>query len=252
MTPMRQEMIRAMELRNLSKHTKRNHLGSVDRLSRYYNKSPDQLTKEQIEDYLLYLKNERGNTLGTCGVVASGIRFFFKHVVKKDLELDFRVTTKRDKLPTVLTRRQVWALINAPSNIKHRLLLMTAYSAGLRAMEVARLKSEHIHSDKMLIEVVDGKGSKDRYTVLSVRLLDELREYYRTCRPQTYLFPSSYKKHKDKPLSYTAVRRIFQKARQKANVRKQVGTHCLRHSFATHLLEAGYRCCWAIGDFPPP
>ena len=158
MTPLRQEMIRAMELRNLSKHTKRNHLGSVDRLSRYYNKSPDQLTKEQIEDYLLYLKNERGNTLGTCGVVASGIRFFFKHVVKKKLELDFHVTTKRDKLPTVLTQRQAWALINAPSNIKHRLLLMTAYSAGLRAMEVARLKPEHIHSDKMLIEVVDGKG----------------------------------------------------------------------------------------------
>lgn len=240
MTPLRKEMIRAMELRNLSKHTKRNHLGSVDRLARYYKKSPDQLTKEQIEDYLLYLKNEKGNTLGTCNVVKSGIRFFFKHVVKKDLELDFRVTTKRDKLPTVLTRRQVWALIHAPSNIKHRLLLMTAYSAGLRAMEVARLKPEHIHSDKMLIEVVDGKGSKDRFTVLSVRLLDELRDYYRTCQPHTYLFSSSYAKHKDKPLSYTAVRRIFQNARKKANVRKQVGTHTLRHSFATHLLEAGY------------
>jgi len=104
MTPLRQEMIKAMELRNLFKHTKRNHLGSVDRLSRYYNKSPDQLTKEQVEDYLLYLKNEKGNTLGTCAVVASGIRFFFKHIVKKDLELDFRVTTKRDKLPTVLTQ----------------------------------------------------------------------------------------------------------------------------------------------------
>ena len=240
MTPLRQEMIRTMELRNLSNSTKKNHMGAVDRISRYYNQPPDKLTKKQIEDYLLYLKNEKGNCLGTCAVAASGIRFFFKHVVKKQLKLDFHVTNKREKLPTVLTQRQAWALVNAPSNIKHRLLLMTTYSAGLRAMEAATLKPEHIHSDKMLIKVVSGKGSKDRYTILSVRLLEQLRHYYRTCRPQTYLFPSSHRKNKGQPLSYSAVRVIFHKARKKANVRKRVSIHSLRHSFATHLLEAGY------------
>ena len=239
MTPMRQEMIRTMDLRNLSKSTQKNHMGAVDRMARHYNQSPEKLTKEQIDNYLLYLKNEKGNTLGTCGVAASGIRFFFKHVVKKELELDFHVTKKRVKLPVVLTKRQAWALINAPSNIKHRLLLTTTYSAGLRAMEAATLKPEHIHSDKMLIEVVDGKGSKDRFSVLSVRLLEQLRHYYRTCRPKTYLFPTSQNRRKGQPMSYSAVRCIFNRARDKAKITKRATIHCLRHSFATHLLEAG-------------
>jgi site-specific recombinase XerD len=117
---------------------------------------------------------------------------------------------------------------------------MTTYSAGLRAGEVRKLLPVHIDSKRMLIKVVDGKGRKDRYTMLSVKLLAELRHYYRKHRPQTYLFPSSYKKNKNNPLSYEAVRCIYEKARKKVGVKNGEGLHTLRHSFATHLLEAGY------------
>jgi site-specific recombinase XerD len=117
---------------------------------------------------------------------------------------------------------------------------MTTYSAGLRASEVAALKPEHIDSKRMLIKVVNGKGGKQRYTILSSRLLMELRHYYKTCKPQTYLFPSSYNHRKNQALTYTSVRSIYEKARKKAGIKKGAGIHTLRHSFATHLLEAGY------------
>ena len=118
--------------------------------------------------------------------------------------------------------------------------LMTTYSAGLRSSEVISLKPEHIESNRMLIKVVDGKGCKDRYTLLSVKLLKELRHYYKKYRPQTYLFPSSYTKRKDKPLCYETVRGFYEEARKKAGIKNGEGLHTLRHSFATHLLEAGY------------
>lgn len=117
---------------------------------------------------------------------------------------------------------------------------MNTYSAGPRASEVARLKPEHIDSKRMLIKVVDGKGKNDRYTMLSTRFLVELRRYYKKYRPKTYLFPSSFKKKKDKPLCYEALRNVYEKARKKAGVKNGDGLHTLRHSFATHLLEAGY------------
>jgi site-specific recombinase XerD len=140
----------------------------------------------------------------------------------------------------VLTQEQVGKIICAPKNLKHRLLLMTTYSAGLRAGEVTRLKPEHIDSNRMLIKVVDGKGRKDRYTMLSEKLLYELRRYYKACRPKNYLFPSNYHKHKAKPLSYESLRSIYEKARTNAGCKNGKGIHTLRHCFATHLLEAGY------------
>ena len=240
MKPLRQKMIRAMELRNLAKGTQRNYLLSVIGATRYYQKSPDKLSKEMIEDYLLYLKNGKGNTPGSCSVAASGLRFFYNHVADKKIPIDYRFSKKRTKLPTVLTQEEVWKLIHTPKNLKHRLILMAAYSAGLRASEVAALKPEHIDSKRMLIKVENGKGGKQRYTILSVKLLKQLRRYYKTCKPQTYLFPSSYKHKKNQALSYTSVYSIYEKARKKAGIKKGAGIHTLRHSFATHLLEAGY------------
>jgi site-specific recombinase XerD len=117
---------------------------------------------------------------------------------------------------------------------------MTTYSAGLRAFEVAALKPDHIDSQMMLIKVEKGKGGKQRYTILSSRLLEELRQYYKKCQPQAYLFPSSYNHRKDQTLTYPSVRNIYEKARKKAGIKKGAGIHTLRHSFATHLLEAGY------------
>lgn len=240
MTPLRQKLIRQMDLKNLSPHTRRSYLNAVNGLARHYQKSPETITSEMIEDYLLYLKNEKGNAPASCSLVLTGLRFFYKHVLDQQIDIGFRLGKKPRKLPTVLTKDQVWKIINTPRNIKHRLALMTTYAAGLRAGELRRLKPEHIDSQRMLIKVVDGKGRKDRYTMLSRMLLEELRRYYQACHPNPYLFPSSIKKRKDQPLSYEAVRCIYEKARKKAGVKGGEGLHTLRHCFATHLLEAGY------------
>lgn len=240
MTELRQKMIRAMELRNLSNHSQRAYLAAVTGIARHYRRSPDKITNKMIEDYLLYLKNEKGNSPNSCGSVLTGLRFFYKNVMKKEISIGYSVRKIPRKLPTVLTKEQVWKITCAPENLKHRLILMTTYAAGLRASEVIALKPKHIESQRMLIKVEDGKGRKDRYTMLSVRLLKELRHYYRKFCPKTYLFPSSFKKRKDRPLSYEAVRSIYEKARKNAGVKKGEGLHTLRHSFATHLLEAGY------------
>lgn len=240
MTELRQKMIRAMDLKNLSKHTQRSYLAAVTGLARHYRLSPEEITDTMIEDYLLYLKNRKGNTPGTCCLALTGLRFFYTHALDKQISVGFSMGKKPRRLPTVLSMEEVWKLICAPANLKHRLMLMTTYAAGLRAGEVIRLKPEHIDSKRMLIKVVAGKGRKDRYTMLSVKLLHELRRYYKMCRPQTYLFPSNYKKHNPKPLAYESVRSTYEKARKKVGIKNGEGIHTLRHSFATHLLEAGY------------
>jgi integrase/recombinase XerD len=240
MTELRRKMIRAMDLKDLSKHTQRTYLAAVTGLAKHHRQSPDKLTQEMIEDYLLYLKNVKGNAPNTRGTVLTGLRFFFGHVAQKEIPIDHSACRKVRKLPTVLVQEDIWKIISAPENLKHRLILMATYSAGLRASEVRTLKPEHIDSQRMLIKVENGKGSKDRYSLLSKMLLAELRNYYRKHRPKTYLFPSSFKKNTIKTLSYEAVRCIYEKARKKAGVKKGPGIHTLRHSFATHLLEAGY------------
>ena len=240
MTELRQKMIRAMELKNLSSHTQRAYLAAVSGIARHYQKSPDTITQDMIEDYLLYRKHEKGNAPNSCGSVLTGLRFFFKHVANKEITVNYSIGKKPRKLPTVLTKEEVWNIICASENLKHRLILMTTYSAGLRASEVARLKPEHIDSKRMLIKVEDGKGGKDRYTLLSVKLLAELRHYYRTHRPEVYLFPSTYRERKHSPLAYESIRSVYEEARKRAGIKKGEGLHTLRHSFATHLLEAGY------------
>jgi site-specific recombinase XerD len=240
MTQLRQAMIRAMELKNLSNNTQRSYLAAVSGLAKHYQQSPAKITDKMIEDYLLYLKNGKGNAPNSCGSVLTGIRFFYQNVAQKTLTVDYSLRKRPRKLPTVLTMEQVWKLICTPKNLKHRLILMTTYSAGLRASEVIRLKPEHIDSERMLIKVEGGKGGKDRYTLLSFKLLAELRQYYRKHRPQVYLFPSTFKKRKNSPLTYESIRSVYEQARKKAGIKKGEGLHTLRHSFATHLLEAGY------------
>ena len=240
MTPLRQKMIKAMQLNNLAKNTQRYHLAAVTGITSHYQQSPDTLSQQMIEDYLLYLRNTRGNTAESCGSVAAGLRFFYKHVADKEIPFVYRIRKRVKNLPNVLTQEEVWNLINASTNLKHRLILKTTYSAGLRACEVAALKPQHIDSKRMLIKVAKAKGNEQRYSILSVKLLEELRLYYETCQPQTYLFPSSYIHKKNQPLSYTSVRNIYEKARKKAGITNGAGVHTLRHCFATHLLEAGY------------
>ncbi len=239
MTTLRKKMIRAMELKNLSDHTQKAYLTAVSGIAKFYNQSPEKLTKEKIEDYLLYLKQEKGNAPNSCYSVLTGLRFFYKHVSKKRIAVTYSIRRTQRKLPQVLTMPEVWKIICSTNNPKHRLILMTTYSAGLRVSETIHLKAENIDSKAMLIKV-EGKGQKQRYSLLSKKLLIELRAYYRQYRPHTYLFPSSFKKKKDQPLTYESVRNIYEGARKKAAVKKGAGIHTLRHSFATHLLEAGY------------
>ena len=238
MTKLRQKMIRAIDLRNLSNHTQRAYLAAVTGLTKHYRQSPEKISDTMIEDYLLHLKNEKKKAPATCSAALTGIRFFYAHVLDRKISIGFSLTQKPRRLPTVLTKKQAWKIICAPTNLKHRMILMTTYAAGLRAGEVIRLKPEHIDSERMLIKVVNGKGKKDRYTMLSVKLLNELRFYYKKYRPKTYLFPSTYKK--TKPLAYESVREVYEKARKKVGIKNGEGLHTLRHSFATHLLEAGY------------
>ena len=229
-----------MELKNLSHHTQRAYLAAVTGIARFYNQSPDKMTQEKIEDYLLYLKQDKGIAPNSCYGVLTGLRFFYKHVNEKEIPVTYSIRRTPRKLPEVLTMEDIWKIICSVKNLKHKIILMTTYSAGLRARETINLKPENIDSKTMLIKVEEGKGKKDRYTLLSKKLLDELRTYYRRYRPGTYLFPSSYNKKNNRPLSYEAIRMIYETARKKADVKKGAGIHTLRHSFATHLLEAGY------------
>ncbi len=239
MTKLRQKMIRVMELKNLSDNTQRAYLADVTGIARFYNQSPDKLTKEKIEDYLLYLKLDKGNAPNSCYSVLTGIRFFYKYVTEKEIPVTYSISRTRRKLPQVLTMEEIWKIICCTNNLKHRLILMTTYSGGLRVSETINLKAENIDSKRMLIKV-KGKGDKERYSLLSKRLLPELHHYYKTFQPNIYLFPSSYKHKKHQALSYESVRCIYENARKKAGVKNGVGIHTMRHSFATHLLEAGY------------
>ena len=239
MTRLRQKMIRAMELKNLSSHTQRAYLAAVTGIARFYNQSPDKMTAEKIEDYLLYLKHDKGIAPNSCYSVLTGLRFFYKNVVQNEIPVTYSIRRTSRKLPEVLTMEDVWKIICSTNNLKHRLILMTTYSAGLRASETIHLMPKHINSKTMLIKV-KGKGKKDRYTLLSKKLLIELRTYYKKYRPKTYLFPSSFGKSKDQTLSYETIRSVYEDARKKADVNRGAGVHTLRHSFATHLLEAGY------------
>lgn len=192
MTPLREKMIKAMELRNFAKNTERGYLTAVKGLASHYRQSLDKLTKDEIEDCLLYLKNGKGNTTSSCGAVAAGLRFFYTHVVEKPIPFGYQVRRKCGKLPTVLSQEDIWKLINATQHLKHRLILMITYSAGLRAMEVATVNPDHIDTKNMLIKVEHAKGGKEHYTVLSSKVLRELRHYYKTCKPSPYLFHSSF------------------------------------------------------------
>ena len=228
-----------MELKNFSHHTQRAYLAAVTGIAKFYNQSPDKMTKEKIEDYLLYLKQDKGNAPNSCYSVLIGLRFFYKYVIENEIPVTYSIRRTTRKLPQVLTMEEIWKIICSTNNFKHRLILMTTYSGGLRASETINLKPRNIDNKTMLIKV-KGKGEKERYTLLSKKLLVELRSYYREYRPKTYLFPSAFKKKKDQPLSYETIRSVYEDARKKAGVKKGAGIHTLRHSFATHLLEAGY------------
>lgn len=238
MTELRQKMIKDIRIRGYSANTEKAYLAAVTGLAQYYGKSPELITKEEIERYLLYLRDDRGLAFGTCNQIVNALYFFYKHTLNDPTRIAAIPLRKaRKRLPEVLSKEEVMRLISAPNNLKHRVLLMTTYSAGLRISEVVSLKISHIDSQRWLIRVEQGKGNKDRYTILSKKLLEELRNYYRAFRPKTYLFSSS---RSDKPINISTASKIYRTAKKKAGITRGKGIHTLRHCFASHLLEAGY------------
>jgi site-specific recombinase XerD len=206
-------------------------------LARFYRRSPDLLTSRQIQDYLHHLLVERKLAWSSCNVAINAFRFLYCKTLKRDgCQLDLPRCKREGKLPEVLSAQEVERLVTCPSNPKHRVLLMTTYAAGLRVSEVVHLQVTDIHSQRMCIRVRQGKGRKDRYTMLSQRLLAELRAYWRVFRPQTWLFPGQ---NRSRPLDVTGAQRVYNQAKRNAGINRGRGIHTLRHCFATHLLEAG-------------
>ena len=236
MTPLRKRMIRELELQRKSPLTVDAYVKAVAQLARHYRRSPDAISVEEVRDFLHYLITQKKVAFSTCNQKLSAIQFFYRQVLgQKDFSL--RVPAKRGaRLPEPFSRSEIAKILDATHNLKHRALLMTAYGGGLRVSEVVRLQPRDIHSERMLIRVNQGKGRKDRYTLLSQRLLDELRVYWRAYRPQAWLFPG---RDPARPLPVNSAKKIFTAAKRRAAIERGHGIHSLRHSFATHLMEAG-------------
>jgi integrase/recombinase XerD len=237
MTALRQRMEDDMVARGFADRTRESYLWAVTGLARFYRRPPDQIADDEVQAYLVHLLRERQRSWSTCNVVANGLRFFFHTTLKRDrTTFTIPAPRQRQKLPAILSREEVEQVIAYTTNLKHRTMLLTTYAAGLRLTEVLHLRVTDIDSARMTIRVEQGKGGKDRYTVLRPRLLDELRRYWKLARPRTWLFPSEETGH---PLHPTALQRAYHLAKLRAGITKPGGLHGLRHAFATHLLEAG-------------
>jgi site-specific recombinase XerD len=238
MSELRKKMLREMDLRNLACSTQQAYLHAVKQLTRHYKRSPDTISQKEVEDYLLHLKNEKKLSFSTRNVAASVFKFFYNTTLKDETcRIDLPPRKAPSRLPVVLSRQEVIRLIEATGHLKHRVLLMTIYSGGLRVGEAVSLKPSDIDSERMIIRVEQAKGGKDRYTLLSVKLLEELRLYWKLFKPKNWLFPST---RTDRHIDISTAQKVFYSAKKKAGITKGNGIHVLRHCFATHLLEAGY------------
>ncbi len=238
MSPLRKQMEADMAVRGLAYRTRETYVESVAKLAKFYGRGPDRISEAEVQRYLLHLLEERKLAHSSCNVMASALEFFYRVTLKRR-ETEFCLPRPRmpAKLPQILSREEVARLIEKTTNVKHRALLMATYGGGLRLQEVCHLKLCDIDSDRMTLRVEQGKGAKDRYTLLSPRLLAELRRYWALHRPKLWLFPSP--RDPEHPLSQHTAHRIYHAAKDRAGITKAGGIHALRHAFATHLLEAG-------------
>lgn len=238
MGTLRERMVRDMELRRLSSGTQRAYVRAVYGLAKFCRRSPDQLDGRNVQDYLHYLLTQRKLAWSTVNVVSAAIRFLFSCTLgRADVSTAIPPRKTPQRLPSILSRQELERLLGAEPNLKHRTLLMTAYGGGLRVSEVVRLEVTDIDAGRNVIRVRRGKGEKDRETLLSARLLAELRRYWAAWRPpRPWLFVND---RTGRPLRAQTVGRVFTQAKQRAGIQKPGGIHMLRHSFATHLLEAG-------------
>jgi integrase/recombinase XerD len=237
MTPLRAKMITHMQLQRLAPSTQDVYLRAVAGLATYYRRSPEHLTSEEIRGYLHHLLVERQLAWSTCNVTAAAIRFCYVDTLGWPMvHLNLPPRTDRQRLPQILSVEELQRLFTTTTHPKHRALLMTTYAGGLRVSEVVRLQVTDIESARMLMRVTQGKGNKDRYTLLSTRLLAELRAYWKLFRPPRWLFPG---RTLTEPMPSDTARKIYEQARRRADIHRGPGIHSLRHAFATHLLDAG-------------
>ena len=244
MTPLRQRMQDDMQLRGLSPKTQAVYLFAVQQFATHYGKSPDQITEDELRNYFLYLINEKRVSPGTVSIALSAIKFLFVHTLQRPWPvLDFVHPRKPRTLPAVLSVEEVHHLLSTLRQPHHRVCLTTIYAAGLRLTEGVFLRIPQVDSARMLLHVQEAKGGRDRFVPLSSHTLTLLREHWRTHRHPVYLFPSHWADLNTPtapfPMTPRSVQAALQAAARDCGFQKHISVHTLRHSWATHLLEAG-------------
>lgn len=241
MTPLRQKLIDEIQLRGFSPHTQDSYVRSVAGLAQFYHRSPDHLGDDEIKAYLLHLLRVKKLAVSSIIVAVSALRFFFGQILRRPTEAIEKALPAMKKpilRPRVYSVPELVQLFGCPDlDAKQRALLLTTYAAGLRVSEVCQLRIPDLLSDRCQIRVVQGKGQKDRYTLFSPRLQEELRAYWRLYRPKDWLFPSRV--YPERHITEAGAQYAFNTAVERVGLPDRGGIHCLRHSFATHLLEAG-------------
>ena len=244
MTPLRKRMLDAMVLRGFAQRTQETYLGAVIRMAQHYDCSPDLLSDEQVQAYLLHLLQERHRSRSTVNLTSCAVRFLVCDVLgQTERRVQIPLGRSPQRLPELLSRAEIAALFGSLTSIKARTFLMTAYASGLRLSELCHLRGCDIDSspERMCIRVVQGKGNKDRYSLLTPDLLAQLRLYWRTCRVGARAHDWLFTRRCDpsQPLDRGSGQYYYYTARTAAGITKEGGIHSLRHAFATHLLEAG-------------
>ena len=237
MTPLRRRMLEDMGIRNLAENTQLSYLQQVSAFANHFHRSPEVLGPEQVREYQVHLVEKRKLAPSSICIAVSALRFLYMVTLKQRWPLqDIPMPKKPFRLPVGLSPGEVLHFLSCIDNLKHRTILTTTYAAGLRISEATHLRVSDVDSQRMVLRVDQGKGRKDRYVMLSPRLLADLRSYWSVARPRVWLFPGDIP---DRPITGDAVGQACQKARRASGISKPITPHSLRHAFATHLLESG-------------
>jgi site-specific recombinase XerD len=237
MNALRARMLTDLQLKGITPRTQKKYLREVSLMADYFDKPLEELGEKEVKDYLVHMLETRKLSRGTYRGYVAGIKFLYKTTLNREEVVEkIRYPKANRTLPVVLDLAEIKTMLSVVENLKHRALLTVAYSAGLRVSEAATLKVTDIDSKRMMVRVRQGKGGKDRYTILSKTALECLRQYWRAYRPKDWLFEGQ---EEGSHICYTSIRNIFVEAKERAGITKPANPHTLRHSFATHLIEAG-------------
>jgi integrase/recombinase XerD len=238
MSSLRQQMISAMRQRGLSDRTHQTYLYAVRQLAKYFHRPPDELTPGDLETFLVYLVQDKGLSNSSCRLHLNAFRFLYVQVLNRPaFELSVALPKRAQKIPELLTRREVRAIVAACDNLKQRVMLLTCYGCGLRVSELVALKVRDVDGERGLLRIEQGKGGKDRLVAMPAGLLQVLRDYWQQSHPRQWLFPNANQPQFH--LSISRIQKAYRRAKQAAGIDKRGGIHALRHAYATHQLENG-------------